>query len=256
MQSLVICSSALDGPMAGKIRCYLEANCRSFAVDDHAIVPSGNELFETLERALSADVVLLLLSPDSVPAVWSRQEWEPVLLERPRELGTALAFLLGRPCRFPEILRKQRFFDLSGDWRTGIRKLRHWLLDQNPLKQERSDALPPPSSRAEVSTELLLDLERRIVDQPGTICDVRRDTALAFAHAYSLDFEGTFWLDCAGRSRAGVIGDTAHAIGVKLTGTVAQNSLALRDFCGEPRCLFIFDQLAPQDRELVTPNGR
>jgi hypothetical protein len=255
MQSLVICSSAVDAPVAGKIRRYLEANCRSIAVDD-AIVPSGNELLETLERALSADAVLLLLSPDTNPGVRPREEWEPVLFEQPRELDTALAFLLARPCRFPELLRRQRFFDLSGDWHTGIRKLRCWLLDQNPLKQERSDLLPPCSSRTDVSGELLLDLERRIVDQPGTLCDVRRDTALAFAHGYSRDFEGTFWLDCAGRSRAGVIGDTAHALGLKLTGPVAENSLALREFCSGPRCLFVFDRLTVENRELVTLQGR
>ncbi len=256
MQSLVICSSVVDKPVAIKIRRYIEWNCPSIAVHDDALVPCGSELLEMLGRALSADVVLLLLSPDAVPGVWSRQEWEPVLLEQPRELDTALAFLLMRPCRFPEMLRKQRFFDLSGDWRAGIRKLRHWLLDQNPLKQERSDLLPPRPATAGVSGELLFDLERRIVDQPGTVCDVHRDTALAFAHAYSRDFEDTFWLDCAGRSRAGVIGDTAHALGIKLTGSIAQNSISLREFCAGPRCLFVFDQLAVEDRDLVKLEGR
>lgn len=255
MQSLVICSSTADVTLAVNIRRYLEANCRSITVDD-VIVPSGNELLEILEHALSADVVLLLLSPDIIPGVWSREEWEPVLIEQPRELDTALAFLLARPCRFPEILRRQRFYDLSGDWHTGIRKLRRWLLDQNPLRQEVRDLLPPCSSRVSLSEELLLDLEQRIVDQPGTVCDVRRDTALAFAHSHSQDFEGTFWLDCAGRSRAGVIGDTAHALGLKLAGPCAQNSAALREFCTGPRCLFVFDQLAAEDRELLTFKGR
>jgi hypothetical protein len=167
-------------------------------------------------------------------------------------LGTALAFVLVRPCRFPEIFRKQRFFDLSADVRSGLRKLRRWLLEQNPLKQERIDLLPPPPHSA---PEVLPNLEP-LLDRPGAVHDVLREPALAFAHAHTRDFEGVFWLDCAARSRAGVIGDTAHALGLQLTGPTVQNAVALREFCAKRRCLFVFDTLTTQDRDMVTFNGR
>ena len=42
-------------------------------------------------KGLTADVILLLLSPDSVPAGWRRIEWEPVFFEHPKEAGVELA---------------------------------------------------------------------------------------------------------------------------------------------------------------------
>jgi hypothetical protein len=252
MQSLVICSAAADQSIAGEIRRSLEVNCSSVALQEDAIVSSPNELLDTVDRALSADIVLLLLSPDTIPSAWSREQWEPVLIEQPRDLGTALAFVLVRPCRFPEILRKQRFFDLSAGIGTELRKLRPWLLDQDPLKRERIELLPaPPRGAPEVGPEL-----ESLVEEPGTASDVPRESALAFAHAHRLDFEGVVWLDCAGRSQAGAIGDTAHALGLQLTGPTDQNAAALREFCAGLRCLFLFDALANEDRALMTFNGR
>lgn len=252
MQSLVICSAPADKATAGKIRRYLDVNCSFIAVQEEAVVSSPNELLETVDLALSAEIVLLLLSPGAIPNTWSREQWEPVLVDQPRELHTALAFLLVRPCRFPEILRKQRFFDLSTDLPTGLRKLRRWLLEQNPLKQERIELLPAVLHNV---TSALPKLEH-LVDEPGSAYDIPREPALAFAHAHTRDFEGVFWLDCAGRSRTGLIGDTAHALGLQLTGPTAQNAATLREFCANRRCLFIFDALAAEHRELLTFNGR
>ena len=252
MQSLVICSAAADQTIACKIRHSLEVNCPSIALQENALISSPSELLETVDLALSAEIVLLLLSPDVIPTTWSRQQWEPVLMQQPRELHTALAFVLVRPCRFPEIFRKQRFFDVSTDLAIGLGKLRRWLIEQNPLKQERIELLPPLPHGA---PERLSNLEH-LVDEPGTARDIPRDSALVFAHTHTRDFEGVFWLGCAGRSRAGVIGDTAHALGLPLTGPTDQNVAALREFCAGLRCLFVFDTLAAEHRELMTFNGR
>ena len=256
MQSLVLCLSAADADLAGEIRRYLTVNCPSLSVQDDAVVHSPDDLLETLEGALSADLVLLLLSPDAIPAAWPRSQWEPVLIAQPRELGTMLAFLLARPCRFPEVLRKQKFFDLSVDRRGGLRKLKRWLLEQNPLRRDRADLIPTESAAIEITAEMNEELQRRLCDQPTTLSDVARSTAVAFTHAHRADFEGVFWLDCACRSRAGILGDTAHVLGLKLAGPVTQNALALKDFCAGVRCLFIFDRVAREDRQLLTFEGR
>jgi hypothetical protein len=245
-----------DLGVARDIRCHIEANCLSIALQDEAVVSSATEVLKTVDGALSADIVLLLLSPDAIPSLWSRQQWEPVLLEQPRELGTALAFVLVRPCRFPEILRKRKFFDLTGDTRDGLRKLRRWLLQQDPLKRESIELLPPRPYAPGAVLEMDAGLEDLIIDQPGTQCEVPRETALAFAYAHGRDFEGVFWLDCLGRSRAGVIGDTAHALGLKLRGPTTENTVALQEFCARSRCLFVFDALAAERRELVAFKGR
>jgi hypothetical protein len=79
---------------------------------------------------------------------------------------------------------------------------------------------------------------------------------LEFAHAHERDFEGAFWIDCSRRSRAGIIGDTAHALGLRLSGPLAQNTAALHQFCSERRCLFVFEGLCGEDHETVAFEGR
>ena len=255
LQSLVICSSAADEEIGATIRRYLEANCPFLGVQDDVIVPSPEELLETVDRALSSDLTLLLLSPEANPGLLARVQWEPVLLEQPRELGSTLAFALARPCRFPQLLRKQKFFDLSTEAYSGLRSLRRWLIEQNPFKRERVEFLPPRPAAPESDSDVIADLERRIGDQPGMAWDVARDTALAFAHSHSRDFEGVFWINCSGRNEAGIVGDTAHALGLKLAGPKAENRAALHEFCAGRRCLFVFDGLPTGDRELVSFRG-
>ena len=256
MQSLLLCFSAADADLACEIRRHLTTNCPSLNVQEDAAVHSPDRLLDTLERALSADLVLLLLSPDVLPALKQKSEWEPVLIGQPRELGTTLAFLLARPCHFPDILRKQKFFDLSADRLGGLRKLKRWLLEQNPLRQNSVDLIPHELAALELAAEMKEELQCRLCDQPGLISDVARDTALAFARVHSGDFEGVFWLDCSRRSRAGILGDTARALELKLAGTVLQNALALKEFCAGVRCLFIFDRLLLEEREVLTFEGR
>jgi hypothetical protein len=207
-----------------------------------------------VDFALSCDICLLLLSPGSIPRAWPRQQWEQVLVEQPRELGSSLGFVLVRPCGFPQVLQKAKFFDLSVDLKSGRRKLRRWLVEQMPLKLDRVDVLLP---RPSVSDQGGMDaeLEDRVLDQPGICRDIPRETALSFAYAHSRDFEGAFWLDCLDRDRTGVIGDTAYALGLKLLGPATENAEALREFCAGPRCLFVFDALAEEHREVVAFRG-
>jgi hypothetical protein len=255
MQSLVICSSSADIEAARDIHSYLEANCPSIHLHETIVIPSPHEVLETVDFALSCDICLLLLSPDSIPRAWPRQQWEQVLVEQPRELGSSLGFVLVRPCGFPQVLQKAKFFDLSVDLKSGRRKLRRWLVEQMPLKLDRVDVLPP---RPSVSDQGGMDaeLEDRVLDQPGICRDIPRETALNFAYAHSRDFEGVFWLDCRERERTGVIGDIGHTLGLKLLGPATENAAALREFCERPRCLFVFDALADKDREVAAFGGR
>ena len=68
--------------------------------------------------------------------------------------------------------------------------------------------------------------------------------------------KGVFWINCTGRTRAGILGDVAHALGLRLPGTVEQNEAALREFCAARRCLFIFENIAGVHRESVSFGGK
>src|SRR5580704_11254242 len=118
IQSAVICHAAEDAALAGEIAAYLESNC-ALTVS----LEEGDDLVGAVEIGLSADIVLAALSPASVPKPWKRETWEPVFLRQPGLLGSRLACLLLRECRFPELFRRGSFFDLSGDSLAGMRAL-------------------------------------------------------------------------------------------------------------------------------------
>lgn len=98
-------------------------------------------------------------------------------------------------------------------------------------------------------------LERELADQPGVQTNIERELALAFAHLHAKDFEGVFWLQCANRSRAGILGDLAYVLGMRLSGPVEQNERTLRQFCVNRRLLLIFESNTPAETDWLTFEG-
>ena len=119
-----------------------------------------------------------------------------------RKFETQIVYVLLRPCKFPDVLRRNVFFDLFENQLVGQRALKRWLLRQNPFFQSAIE-LPERCPSTGITPEALNWLEGRLADQSGVQADVNRELALTFAHTNTSDFEGAFWLNCANRSRAG-----------------------------------------------------
>ncbi len=255
MPSAILCHAATDADFAHEIRRVLELNCALAIIDEEGLIEPGFDLLDTAERALSADYLLLLLSPDSVPERWLRPKWEPILVDGAREFGTQIAYILLRPCKFPDVFRRNAFFDLSEHPLAGQRALTRWLLHRNPFFQAAIE-LPALDASTDITTRDLEPLACLLSDRPGVHAEVERDLALRLAHRHASDFEGVFWLSCENRSRAGILGDTAHMLGLKLRGSLERNASALQAFCAARRLLFVFEHVAPSDRPLVTFGGR
>ena len=234
-QSAIICHALEDDAVAGEIAAYLEGNCALTVSHEYA-----PDLIDAVEIGLSADIVLVALSPASVPNPWKRERWEPVFLRQPGVLGTRMACLLLRECRFPELFRRGSFFDLSGDSLTGMRALKRWVYGSGP----------------QVTSGNFEALRRRIADRPGVETGLRIEEALAFSEECREDFEGVFRIDCARRSRAGILGDIAHVLGLRLSDSAERNRTKLICFCASRRCLFLFDHLAEEDRDVVDLGGK
>jgi hypothetical protein len=245
MRSAVLCHALQDAQFAKELGDFLELNCPLTVSHQEAA-----DVVEAVERGLS-DVTLVLLSPDC--SLGKRERWEPVLLNQPKELGTDIAFLLLRECKFPDLLRRQHFFDLSQDLLLGRRALKRWLLKHS---HQITVNLPDRSAAQVLTSEALEDLRSRLADSPGPEEDLAPEAALAFAHACKDEFEGVFWIDCAHRSRAGILGDAAQALGLRLSGTLEQNRTALRDFCAGRRCLFVLENIAAEDQQFATFAGK
>jgi hypothetical protein len=203
------------------------------------------DLVDATERALSGEVALVLLSPHSVPQTWSRDKWEPVFCHKPAELGSLLGFVLLGACKFPELLKRQPFFDATGDFEAEARRIRRWLL--------RPEALPRADSALD---ELGSDLRVRVGERPGIAWDVDSLAADRFAAACKWDFEAVHRVDLTGRSRAGILSDIGHLLQRKLAGTVEQNRAALVEWARDHRRLFVFTGMAEADREFLSFGGR
>ena len=166
MRTAVLCHAAQDAILTREIRAFLELNCPLAVFDEEGLIQANEDLVDAAERSISADVALVLISPDSVPQTWRRERWEPVLLDQPRVFHTHVAFLLLRECRFPELLRRKSFFDLSQRRLAGLRSLKRWLLAQERPFQNIVE-LPARVPAHELTPESLDELQRRLADRPG-----------------------------------------------------------------------------------------
>jgi hypothetical protein len=235
MPSLVLCYAADDEIAVRRIGGYLETNLPLTVSYSEAVVRPGLDLVDATERAISAEMALVFLSPHSVPAVWNRPKWEPVFFEQPDEFGALLGFVLLADCKFPELIRRKSFFDARMDLDHEARRLRRWLLHPDW-----------PVGAAVPASEL--------ADRPGAK-DLACADAEAFGAAHGADFEGVFRIDCQNRSNAGILGDLGHAMELRLPGTTFQNRAALQAESPKHRRLFLIAHATPAHRELLEFGG-
>jgi hypothetical protein len=192
MKSVSLCHAAADRPFARELAAYIERNLPLSVSCDDALVGPDLDILDATERALSAEVALVLLSPASMPKQPDRDRWMNVFLEQPKELMTPLGFVLVSDCRFPQLLRRERFFDASSDRLAALREVKRWLLRPN----EYGGSVAPPSPDLD-------ELRCALADRPG-IAEVDSATATRFARQCALDYEAVYRLDCRGLSAAGV----------------------------------------------------
>jgi hypothetical protein len=241
LRSLVFCYAPSDEGVARDLARFVEANIPCQVSLDECRTGPGLDLIDAVDRALSADVAVALFSPASMPSAWRRERWEPVFVKEAAQVGTPLGIVLLEPCKFPELLRRGAFFDLSADVKAGRRELKRWLMgSEAPMARGGSFA----------------NLREAVADWPGTVFDLGEAEARGFAAECSGDFEGVYRVDCAERTEAGILGDAGYAAGLRLAGNVEQNRAALVEACEHQRWLFLWENLPAARRELVTFGGR
>lgn len=245
MDSVILCYASEDEQFARNLAAFLEQNLAIVISCSEAVVRPGLDLIDATERALSAEAALVLLSPRSVPKVWDRKRWEPVLVDKPREFQTHLGFVLLENCRFPEILRRGRFFDASSDSLAAAREIKRWLL--RPMMPIRIQA--PPEEELE-------EIRKAAADRPGLLTDVSLDRALKLASRCAEDFESVYRLDLRNRSRAGMVGDLRHAAGSPCSGRTSDDDSAWDEWCTSHRALFVLAGVKAEDCESIAPGGR
>lgn len=244
MPALIFCYSPEDAEVVRTLGDYLARNVDYDVCYEEGAVGEGFDLVNAAERGLSAEAALVLLSPRSVPKTWNRDRWEPVFLRGPAEFGTLLGFVLLETCKFPELLRRHRFFDASEDLVKEARRIRRWL-----LRPEVPAATEPAWNPAAVA------LRASVGERPAVAFDVDYSEARIFAEASRADFEGAHEIDCHGRSRAGILADIGRAIGLPLAGNVTENRAAVKEWFRRHRWLLLIQNAVPEDRDFLDFGG-
>lgn len=202
----------------------------------------GENLAAKAREARMADIVVPLLSRNSVPAPWPRSQWEGALINEPKAEGARIAFVRCDEYVPPRVLAPQ--FD--GRSLAGWRELKRWVRDRMA-----SYARPETQPRPELPADLEA-LSLALADRPGSDTVASASLAAEFARLSTADFDEIFRLECGGRTLAALAGDLAAQLGLRLEGELESNLARLRDFCSERRFLLLLDDVgSTAARELV-----
>jgi tetratricopeptide (TPR) repeat protein len=260
MVSVFLSHSSKDKPFVRELAGFLRQDDRIKVWLDEAEIRPGDNIVSKIADGLDADVVLLILSPDSVDSQWVKEEWTDAYWEQVNARKTKLVGVLYRDCRIPRLLRNKKYFDLRTNQPEGFREIRTWLLGQEPERPRpnHAPARPPLFIGRE---EELRNLRERL-GQPGAVVHVqgmpgRGKTLLAieFAHRYQQDFEAVYWLPCQSGSLVALAGELSRQLGLRLEGDLDQVVCELKDYCAAKRCLLVLDNVEEESPGQLIPGG-
>jgi hypothetical protein len=262
MPKVFPCYSSSDKELACELGAFLERGAGVEVLLEEGELPPGGDLIAKVQEGLSADAVLVLLSPEAVPGRWILERWKSVFWDQAAEVGTALATMLCRDCKFPDLLRRKNFFDLRGNRLEAFRAAKRWLLGLWPAAQEAPfvPARLPSFGGRDAELESLCTM---LADAPGMAAVTnaapgsgKTALALEFARRYRQDFDAVFWLTCGKRTAAALAGDLAAQLSVRLERDLESNLNELRQLCSRHRCLLVLDDAAASSAALLAPRGR
>src|SRR5260370_21491664 len=189
MTTVFPCYSSQDKSFASELASFLErgANVRVFLEDGE--IGAGETLVSKAADGLQAEVILLILSPDSCPRLLKRPEWEPAMRDEPKKAGVKVGTILAGNCAFPDVLRREAFFDVTQDCLAGLRKIKRWLLGLQPRSE--LDFEPARQTCFHNRVAELETLWQALADAPGAAgltVTGRTTLALEFAGQWAPDF--------------------------------------------------------------------
>jgi hypothetical protein len=246
LKTVFLAYARADYDAATQLAEFLEFGCNLTCYVDDGLIGGERDLISMAEEGLSADVLVLLLSPMSSPARWVRERWEPVLFDAARRGGVEVVTVLLHECSFPPLLRRRNFIDGTTNPLTARRLLKRWF-----WQREREPATLP-------GTEFSSGLENlysTLADRGGTALASGAD-ASRFAREAEQDFEAVLWVPCQGRTLAQAAGELGHQLGIALDGTAEDNCGRIRDLLGARRCLVVLDAPGPGISAELTAGGR
>jgi len=241
-----VCHAPADREVAAAVAARLErgAEARVWLDED-----SRQTVAASWDGGLSSAGILMLLSPDSVPARSGRAPWEALLKHLDTHADPPVASLLVRECGYPPLLERKLFFRWGSNAIATLRELERWVIGLH-APPGRPSFSPARLPWFEGRGDELRHLWERLVDSAGCVALVNPaaasgKTALAqeFARQAGDHFRDVLWVDCGGRTRAAIAGDLAAQLGVALEGPLERALEYLGPLAVRHRVLLILDGL-------------
>jgi hypothetical protein len=235
-----------DQQAAKQLAEFLEFGCDLTCYVDEGLIGDDEDLIARAEDGLSADVLVLLLSPASSPTRWARQRWEEVLVDQARHAHVDVVTVLLRDCFFPPLLRRRNFIEGTANLLTAGRLLKRWFWVREGRPGEQ------------VSRNFSGDLDGLysvLADQAGTLA-VSGNDASRFAREAAQEFAAVFWVPCQGRTLPQAVGELGNQLALTLDGPARENCSRVRGLLAARRCLVVLDAPAPEVSVELTAGGR
>jgi len=255
-----LCCSPEARQVAAQIAARLQCNAEATVVIDDG---AGEGLAAKWEGGVSSAAILLLLSPDAVPAVASRASWQAVLDHITSNAEPPLGSLLVRDCGYPRLLERRNFFRWDNGAQAALRAVEAWVMRLHRLPRQRSFTpahLPWFEGRHD-ELELLWET---LVDRCGTAVVLQNEdaggkTSLAqeFARQAGAHFRDVLWIACADRSPASIAAELAEQLGIDCgEGDASETFGRLAKVAGRHRVLLVLDDCPPDLALPWDPEGR
>jgi hypothetical protein len=242
--SVFVAHALPDIEFARELSAFLKIGCEVSIFGEDGLIGPGEDLLSVSETGLSADILLLVMTPASNPDKWVRERWEPLLIARAAELETHVAVVLLQECSFPALLRRGgRFFDATKDRLAALRKLKRWIWGRE-LGTEPAFTSSPDLER----------IYKEVADRVG-VTTASAAEAKRFAREASREFETVLCLPAYRRSLAAIVCEAGVQLGIRLAGPAEEDCREVRALLSKRRCLLVLD--APTAfMEPPLPQGR
>lgn len=256
-----ICYSPHDLEAAAVIAGYLERCAEAKVSLTEGCLASDETVLANWDHGVFTAAIVLLLSPESVPARLSRIDWEPVLEHVAKNAGPPLASVLLRDCPYPRLLERKHFFRWADEPREVLRALQRWAIGLHPPVMQPAN-VPAPLPWFQGRQQEMDGLWHSLVDKPGTVVlashtpDSGKTTlAQEFVHRASGHFRDCFWVGCGERSRQALLGDLSAQLGVRADGPVNETSARVASVLDQRRALLVLDDVTPDLPLHLSPHG-
>jgi hypothetical protein len=254
MLDVLLCHSADDRETAAAVAARLERGAET-----KVWLKECGPVTEVWDAGLSSAAILLLLSPETVPARSDRSTWESVLEHNGEP---PVGCVLVRPCRYPLLLERKHFFRWSDAPLAVLREIERWILSLHPQPAQPS-FLPARLPWFEGRDREMEWLWALLADRSGTAVLLneaqgsgKSSLAQEFARVASDHFRDIIWVECGKRSSVSIAGEIAAAAGLRVEGGPEQLYARVAEVLAEHRLLVVLDDLLGDPPAATVEGGR